>query len=130
MASDMISRKALVKAILAERDKIPLTVPAAIYEFVREKPNSHGNAMRGGIRKALHCVETAPAVDAIPIDTVAEMLADLFGDCCPCNYNDLDEVLSIGCERKNCPGFFEDDYSCWKKYVKVWMERNGKDAHV
>ena len=67
MASDLISRKALVKAILAERDKIPLTVPAASYELVREKPNSHGNSMRGGIRKVLYCVETAPAVDAVEV---------------------------------------------------------------
>lgn len=120
---DLISRKALVKVLLAERDKIPLTVPAAIYEFVREKPNSHGNAMRGGIRKALHRVETAPAVDAIPIDTVAEMLAGMYGDCCPCNYLDIDEGISVDCKRKNCPGFFEADYSCWKKYVEYWMKR-------
>lgn len=71
-------------------------------------------------KECRQALREAPAVDAIPIDTVAEMLADLFGDCCPCNYNDLDEVLSIGCERKNCPGFFEDDYSCWKKYVEWW----------
>lgn len=73
-----------------------------------------------GWNNVIEIIEKAPAVDAIPIDTVAEMLADLFGDCCPCNYNDLDEVLSIGCERKSCPGFFEDDYSCWKKYAEWW----------
>lgn len=50
--------------ILAERDKIRLTVPAATYELVKEKPNMHGNAMRGGIRIALRCLENAPAVDA------------------------------------------------------------------
>lgn len=102
MASDLISRSAL----LAEYDRVHVGEP-------------------GGARKL---ISEAPAVYAIPIDTVAEMLADLFGDCCPCNYNDLDEVLSIGCERKNCPGVFEYDYSCWKKYVEWWKVM--KDAQV
>lgn len=97
MASDLISRDKLLESF--KRDFTPtLWEDKYIVQNIME----------------------APAVDAIPIDTVAEMLADLFGDCCPCNYNDLDEVLSIGCERKNCPGFFEDDYSCWKKYVERW----------
>ena len=66
MASDMISRKALVKAILAERDKISLEVVPR-YGFGVPVPERHGQSMRGGIRKALHCVETAPAVDAVEV---------------------------------------------------------------
>ncbi len=66
MASDMISRKALVKAILAERDKISLEVVPR-YGFGVPVPDPHGQAMRGGIRKALHCVETAPSVDAVEV---------------------------------------------------------------
>lgn len=128
MGNDLISRKALVKAILAERDKIPLTVPAASYELVREKPNSHGNAMRGGIRKALYCVETAQAVDAIPIDTVAEMLAELFGDECCCNYNGIDEWLPFLCEHSDtCPDTVGKN-GCWKQFIKHW--RTKKDAQV
>ncbi len=65
----------------------------------------------------------AEAVDAVPIDTVAEMLAGMYGDCCPCNYLDIDEGISVDCKRKNCPGFFETDYSCWKKYIEYWMKR-------
>jgi hypothetical protein len=53
--------------ILAERDKIPLTVPAALYELVKEKPNLHGQAMRGGIRIALRCMEQCPAIEAKPV---------------------------------------------------------------
>lgn len=49
--SDLISRKALVKAILAVRDRIPRNWKT-------------GDWMRGGLHKALRCVETAPAVDA------------------------------------------------------------------
>lgn len=43
--------------LLEVRDSIPLTVPAATYELVLEKPNTHGMSMRGGIRKALKCLE-------------------------------------------------------------------------
>ena len=65
--SRLIDANEVVKAILAERDKIPRTVPAAPYELVAEKPYNHGNSMRGGIRKALRCVEQAPTVDAVPV---------------------------------------------------------------
>ena len=54
----LIDANKVVKAILAERDKIP-------YELVSEKPFKHGNSMRGGIRKALRCIEQAPTVDAV-----------------------------------------------------------------
>lgn len=63
----LIDANKVVKAILAERDKIPRTVPAASYELVAEKPFNHGNSMRGGIRKALRCIEQAPTVDAVPV---------------------------------------------------------------
>lgn len=58
--SRLIDANKVVKAILAERDKIP-------YELVSEKPFKHGNSMRGGIRKALRCIEHAPTVDAVPV---------------------------------------------------------------
>lgn len=58
--SRLIDANKVVKAILAERDKIP-------YELVSGKPFKHGNSMRGGIRKVLRCIEQAPAVDAVPV---------------------------------------------------------------
>ena len=54
----LIDANKVVKAILEERDKIP-------YELVSEKPFKHGNSMRGGIRKALRCIEQSPTVDAV-----------------------------------------------------------------
>ena len=49
------------------RDSIPLTVTAATYELMREKPYSHGMAMREGIRKALKCLEQCQNVsDVVP----------------------------------------------------------------
>ena len=58
--SRLIDANKVIKAILAERDKIP-------YELISEKPFKHGNSMRGGIHKALRCIEQAPTVDAVPV---------------------------------------------------------------
>ena len=56
----LIDANEVVENIVAERDKIP-------YELSSEKPFNHGNSMRGGIRKALRCIEQAPTVDAVPV---------------------------------------------------------------
>lgn len=54
--------------LLEVRDSIPLTVPAATYELMLEKPDAHGMAMRGGIRKALKCLEQCQNVsDVAPV---------------------------------------------------------------
>ena len=63
----LIDANAVVKAILEERDKIPRTITTAPYELGTEKPYHAGDQMRGGIRKALHCIEQAPTVDAVPV---------------------------------------------------------------
>lgn len=59
MNGDLISRAALVKALIAERDKHP---PEVNGEHQR-----YNQAIRGGIRKALREIEMAPAVDAEPV---------------------------------------------------------------
>ena len=56
----LIDATEVIKNIIAERDKIP-------HELASEKPFKHGNSMRGGIRKALRCIEQAPIVDAVPV---------------------------------------------------------------
>lgn len=63
----LINANELKERILKERERIPRTVPAAPYEFVKEKANLHGDAMRGGIRIALRCMEQMPAVDAVEV---------------------------------------------------------------
>ena len=63
----MIDANAVVKAILEERDKIPRTITTAPYELGTEKPYHAGDQMRGGIRKALRCIEQATTVDAVPV---------------------------------------------------------------
>ena len=63
----LINANEVVKAILEERDKIPRTITTAPYELGTEKPYHAGDQMRGGIRKALRCIEQAPTVDAVPV---------------------------------------------------------------
>ncbi len=94
MESDLISRSAL----LAEYDRVHVGEP-------------------GGARKM---IAEAPAVDAIPIDTVAEMLAELFGEECCCNYNGIDEWLPMLCEHSDtCPDTMGKN-GCWKQFIKHW----------
>ena len=80
--SRLIDANAVVKAILAERDKIPRTVPTAPYELGTEKPFRAGDQMRGGIRKALRCIEQAPTVDAVHVVRCREC-----NHCDPENYH-------------------------------------------
>ena len=66
MTNDLISRKALVKALIAERDKHPPELTER-YSFGAKVPCKFNQAIRGGIRKALREIEMAPAVDAAPV---------------------------------------------------------------
>lgn len=65
-------------------------------------------------------VENATTIEAIPIDVVAEMLAELFGEECCCNYNGIDEWLPMLCEHsETCPEPIEKN-GCWKQFIKHW----------
>ena len=60
-----IDADALKEALLKERDKIPLEI-TELYSLGSPSPNKHGEAMRGGIRKALRCMENTPTLDVKP----------------------------------------------------------------
>lgn len=92
-----IKREDVVKAILEERDKIPRTVPAAPYELVPVKPNQHGNSMRGGIRKALRCIEETPAADVALVRHARW---------------DSDETCSY-CKKKSTEGLDAEKWNYW-----------------
>ena len=54
--------------------------------------------------------------------TVACLLAELFGDTCACNYNDIDEWLPEKCEViGDCPN--PVGVACWEQYLKHRAER-------
>ena len=100
--SRLIDANGVVKTILAERNKIPRTVPTAPYELVAEKPFNHGNSMRGGIRKALRCIEQAPTVDAVPVVR-----------CKDCKHYDMGVCLKI--------------YSDGNMHTEAWQSRRPED---
>ena len=62
----LIDADALKEKLLKERDAIPLTCTER-YGFGVEFPNHHGQSMRGGIKKALRCMEQTPTIDAVPV---------------------------------------------------------------
>ena len=48
---------------------------------------------------------------------VAEIIAELFGDTCACNFNGIDEWLPFKCElQASCPTPF--GVACWEQYLK------------
>lgn len=62
----LIDATDLVRRVLEERDKIRLEVVPR-YGFGVPVPDQHGQAMVGGIRKALREIETSPTVDAVEV---------------------------------------------------------------
>ena len=72
--------------------------------------------------------DIAPTVDAVEVDTVAEMLAYVHGDECACNFGCHDEWLSMVCDyaETECPHPTEPN-GCWKQFVKHWGERKDNE---
>lgn len=53
---------------------------------------------------------------------VAEIIADLFGDACACNFNGIDEWLPERCELlEACP--YPVGVACWEQYLKFRERR-------
>ena len=62
-------------------------------------------------------LDNAPTVKAYTAHEVAEIIADLFGDTCACNFNRIDEWLPEHCELLDaCPDTC--GVACWEQYLK------------
>lgn len=60
---------------------------------------------------------------------VAEIIAELFGDCCACNFNGIDEWLPLKCELQDaCP--FPVGVACWEQYLKYRSAKMDGDGNV
>ena len=58
---------------------------------------------------------------------VAVIIADLFGDDCACNFNDIDEWLPFKCELiESCPN--PCGVACWEQYLKYRHCKNEMEA--
>lgn len=96
MENDLISRSAAIEALL-------------------KQPNT---LTRSVVRRVLRQV---PGVDSekwlYTAHEVAEIIAELFGDRCACNFNGIDEWLPDKCELQySCPNPF--GVACWEQYLK------------
>ena len=59
---------------------------------------------------------------------VAVIIADLFGDDCACNFNDIDEWLPFKCELiKSCPN--PCGVACWEQYLKYMHCKNEMEVN-
>lgn len=94
----LIDADALKEKILKERDAIPTTVIER-YSFGVPTPNHHGESMRGGIKKALRCMEQTPTIDAVPVVR-----------CKDCVHGDIDDPDS------------PDEYYCYAGHM--WNNAN------
>ena len=79
----------------------------------------------GTYAKVRRMVEDAPTISPDSLrpkglytaHEVAEIIAELFGDCCACNFNGIDEWLSEKCELGDaCPN--PVGVACWEQYLK------------
>ena len=63
------------------------------------------------------CVQEDMKNGLYTANEVAEIIADLFGDTCACNFNDIDEWLPFKCELLDaCPD--PGGVACWEQYLK------------
>lgn len=98
----LINAGALEKDIVAKRNEIPETIPAAVYELTAQKPNRDGQLIRAGMRKALECLNNAPTVDAVPVVR-----------CEHCKHSWFNGVSLWLCQRESnfyCPTVKADDF--------------------
>ena len=123
MASDLISRDALLDSLKEAYEELKKIYDALPYG--NEK--SIRNAQLSKFCETVLIVNNAPTVDAVPIGEVAEMLAELFGEECCCNYNGIDEWLPELCEHSDtCPEVIGKN-GCWKQFIKHWKDGKKND---
>lgn len=78
----LIDATDLVRRVLEERDKIKLETVER-YSFGVATPDRYGQHMRGGIHKALRCIEKSPTIDAVEVVRCQHCLYRDMPGCCP-----------------------------------------------
>ena len=115
MNNDLISRSALLESFGEE--------PIVWDSRDREDVQMHNDWL-----DYTKLVKEAPAVDAVEVDAVAQMLYESFGDPCACDFNGNDEWLPMVCDNMNeCPDV-KDELFCWKQFIKHYGERGADNA--
>ena len=90
---------------------------------------THLDNLAEGFHEADGVIWRMPTIDAVPVETVAQMFMDFTGDKCACNFNDTDGWLPFYCEHEangKCPDP-ENVLDCWKQYIEHYEKRNEED---
>ena len=96
------------------------------YNGVRKKP-SDGIFFDGYKLTLKNEMEANMENGLYTANEVAEIIADLFGDTCACNFNDIDEWLPFKCELLDaCPN--PCGVTCWEQYLKYRHCKNEMEA--
>lgn len=104
---DLISRQAAINAIEARETE----------QWI-ESDVDYNN----GLESAIAEINALPSADRPKrewtTEQVAEMLANLFGDECACNYNGIDEWLPSACKYADtqCPDP-KEKHGCWMQFL-------------
>jgi len=90
--------------------------------FLKSIESEKGSATYEFVEMAIKALEQEPKT-RWNNHQIACMLADLFGDACACNYNDIDEWLSELCDFKDtcCPN--PVGVACWEQFLKHSQSR-------
>lgn len=62
------------------------------------------------------------------IHDVAELLTELFGDGCACNFNDIDEWLPYCCEYRETECPHPKSGNCWEQYLIHRYRKENEDV--
>lgn len=109
MESDLISRSAAIEALLNQPNTL---TPSVIRRVLRQVPG----VVRCSPQLPLKIRDYSGNV-LFRLSDVAKIIADLFGDCCACNFNGIDEWLPEKCELIDaCPNVV--GVACWEQYLK------------
>jgi hypothetical protein len=89
-------------------------------ELLRRYDEEH----EGPPGRARKLIEEAQTVGGLfSIKEVARIIADLFGDKCACNNNDIDEWLPKYCKYRDTDCPYPPGASCWEQYLKHLSEK-------
>ena len=101
----------------------------AAYQFLTDQLVKETGAFSKGVNKGLNIARSAmrnldaiptltPQNEALKLETVAEILAEQFGDECACNVNGNDEWLPMMCHYGDvCPNPPEH-LGCWMEFLR------------
>lgn len=85
----------------------------SLCDIMAEKCDGVGEGIWNQFRTV---VEWTPTAEVMTYTEIAEMLNDLFGDPCPCDYNGIDEWLPFECKFEECPQ--PGETRCWEEYLR------------